>query len=140
MRALTLSTSPLHGVAVLDSVLGVGVAPESADAQLLACALAHPRQQLDVADWLVLAVAAPDDISHVLLHLCSAEYAWSARARLGLEGGSAAVPPLMPPADGVCSASDCEALSECLEAAAPAVGRVLGEDVLLVLWSEGAHG
>lgn len=45
----------------------------------------------------------------------------------------------MPPLDDTCSALDCEAASEGSEASTTHTCAVVGEDVVLVLWSELVH-
>ena len=87
----------------------------------------------------VRAVGAEDRGTHVLLHLLPAQRAWSASARLALQGSSCSIPPLMPPLHRSPSAGYSVASSEGGEGMSGGVGRVLEEDCVFGVWAELLH-
>lgn len=80
---------------------------------------------------LVRAVSGEDGCTHVLLHLLAAERTRSAASLVALQRGSAAVPPVVPPAHHLFSTSHTMALSERGEGMSGGVGTVLEEDAVL---------
>ncbi len=88
----------------------------------------------------MLAVGGEDGRAYVSADLCSAQHAWSARARLFLQRGSRPVPSLMPHAQQSLSALHCVTSSKRGEAASVVVWSVLQEDVMLGLGAEVRHG
>jgi hypothetical protein len=85
MCTLTLLCCSLLATCASRPELLLAVALQCAATHVHACAGLHLRQKLRVLDCAVCAVRAEDGSAHVLLHLCSAERAWSACARLLLQ-------------------------------------------------------
>lgn len=102
--------------------------------------LAHLLSHLRVSHLLCSTVGAADGGDDVALHLRWCENVLLSCPRRALQGCCSAIPAREPVLKGPCTACNCVAESEGSEAMSGGTGRVLEEDLVLLLWSELLHG